>query len=191
MTRILMALATLALVSPALAAAKGVVTIAPPGDSAVSQYVEVVPGDTGASPPQAGGGQGGPITSGQRGQLDRLGASGRTLAAVVAATAPEPIAAADGSAWAAASDRRGRTATSGVAGRRGAGPGAGVSPGALTGTDTSRVVSGAGAPSAPALILDAAAGGGASGLGIFLPVIMVACAVGVVAGALRQRRSRS
>jgi hypothetical protein len=190
MTRILIALATLALVLPAFAAARRTVTIAPPGDSAVSQYVEVVPGDTGASPPRAGGGQGGAITPGQRAQLDLLGANGRTLAAVVDATAPQPIPASDGPAGAAASARPGPAATSGGAGRPSAGLGARVLPGALTATDAARVLSAAGPSSMPSLILNAAAGSGTSGLGIFLPAIMLACALGVIAHAVRQRRSR-
>jgi hypothetical protein len=199
LTRISIALATLALGLPALAAAKGPITIAPPGDSAVSQYVEVVPGDTGASPTRVGGGQAGAITSGQRAQLDRLGANGRTLAAVVDATAPQPIFASDGPAGTAApdgpgrtatSDRRAGTAASGEAGRPSASPGAGALPGALTGTDAFSVLSNAEARSTPSLILDAAAGSGTSGLGIFLPAMMLACALGVIARAVRRRRSR-
>lgn len=185
-----MALATLALGLPALAAAKGPVTIAPPGDSAVSQYVEVVPGDTGASATQVGGGQAGAITSGQRAQLDRLGANGRALAAVVDATAPQHISASDAPAGTGASDRRAGTAASGGAGPPSAGEGAGALPGALTGTDASGVLSDAGARSTPSLILDAAAGAGTSGLGIFLPAMILACALGVVAHAVRRRRSR-
>jgi hypothetical protein len=93
--RILMALvtvATLAVALPAAAAARPPVLLAPPGNSGITQYSEVVPSDQGATPPRAGGAPGnGPVTLAQQRRFDRLGADGRTLAAVAKATAPPPF----------------------------------------------------------------------------------------------------
>ena len=89
--RILTALvstATLAVALPAVATARPVL-LTPPGNSGVTQYAEVVPTDQGATPPRPGGGSGGAaVTLSQQRGLSRLGADGRTLAAVTKATAP-------------------------------------------------------------------------------------------------------
>ena len=95
--RILMALvtvATLAVALPAAAAATSPVLLAPRGNSGVTQYAEVVPTDQGATPPRAGGAAvSSPVTLAQQRRFDRLGADGRTLAAVTKATAPPPFSA--------------------------------------------------------------------------------------------------
>src|SRR3974390_1127292 len=86
LTRIL-PIVLLCLGLPATAAAR-LRTIAPPGDSGISQYAEGIPTGAGAAPPRGGGGgglggQGGALTASQRGYLNALGPDGRTLAAVV------------------------------------------------------------------------------------------------------------
>ena len=93
--RIFMALvtvATLAVPLPAAAAAGSPVLLTPRGNSGITQYAEVVPSDQGATPPRAGAAPGsGPVTLAQQRGFDRLGADGRTLAAVAKSTAPPPF----------------------------------------------------------------------------------------------------
>jgi hypothetical protein len=168
LTRTLTLLVGLALVLPLAAGARSRGTLAPPGNSAVSQYVEVVPNDAGASPPRVGGGTGGPLTQAQRGALAGLGAGGRTLAAVVDTTSPPPL----------------RGATRRPAARRSA------RKAAIGAAETSRLLSAAGARSPASSVLAAAVGGG-GGLGVLLPAIMLASAIGLAARAIWQRRRSS
>ena len=172
-TRILTSLATVTLLMlPVTAAAKPPV-LAPPGQSAISQYVEVVPNDMGGTPTRPGGAATGALTSGQRRQLNNLGADGRTLAAAVDATAQPAVS---GSAETRAdlqvggSQRRGEPSG-----------GSGVPGGQL---------SGPGARSTASLLLSAASGGG-GGLGVLLPAIMAVALVGAVVRAGRARRTGS
>lgn len=98
MNRILMALLVLALALPSTAQSQQ--TNAPPGNSAIDEYLETVPGPSGNTRPrppgQRGGGSagrsggGGALTPAQRARLERLGPDGRTLAAAVDATSPAP-----------------------------------------------------------------------------------------------------
>jgi hypothetical protein len=80
--------------APALAQDK---TVAPPGNSGVGEYLEIVPGAGGNTPASGGGGTSGPSTSQSPGaalgsktasQLERLGADGKQAAALAAAGAP-------------------------------------------------------------------------------------------------------
>jgi hypothetical protein len=177
MTRVLTTLLLLALVLPAGADARRR-TLAPPGNSAVSEYLETIPTDAGQTPPTrptppppppahspssgqspvpSQGDQGGALTTGQSRRLDRLGADGRTLAALVNATSP-PVA-------------RGAAGTSGAAGG---------SPRGLTDVGTSSPFSS---------ILAAATGrDGGGGLGPLLPMLMLAGVVAVCVRILRRRR---
>jgi hypothetical protein len=93
MSRLLAALVALALLAmPSAATAKAPKTNAPPGNSAIDQYLETVPDASGAGsprPPSAGGGSSaGALTAAQRARLNRLGPDGRTLVAAVDATSP-------------------------------------------------------------------------------------------------------
>jgi hypothetical protein len=95
MTRAITALVVLALALPALAHAQAPQTNAPPGNSAVDEYLETVPGATGNSrprPPRSGAP--GVLSAAQRARLDRLGPDGKTLADAVEATATKPSQAA-------------------------------------------------------------------------------------------------
>lgn len=65
--------------TPAWAAASK--TIAPPGNSGVSQYVEVVPGAGGSMPLGASAVHGPVLSAAQRRRLEAAGSSGRALAA--------------------------------------------------------------------------------------------------------------
>ena len=76
----LLAAMTMALLSvPAAAAASK--TIAPPGNSGVSQYLEVVPGAGGSVPLGASGSHGPVLSAAQRRRLEASGSSGKALVA--------------------------------------------------------------------------------------------------------------
>lgn len=163
--RILTTLAIVLVALPAAATAH-LRTIAPPGNPAVSQYLETVPTDKGQSPTSSTGQQGGALTPSQRQSLGRAGGDGRTLVAVVQATSPPPAAAGRGQGG-------DRVAT---------GPGA-------AGDLPSAALSGQGARTPAASIL--AAAGGSGGMGILLPALMTAVVLGLIARiAIQWRRSR-
>jgi hypothetical protein len=90
MRRTLAALIALALLVPAAAAAQGSKTNAPPGNSAIDEYLETVPGPTGNGVPRPRVAGGGTLTAAERDRLEQLGADGRTLATIVEATSPAP-----------------------------------------------------------------------------------------------------
>ncbi|MEA2218430.1 MAG: hypothetical protein QOJ35_1056 [Solirubrobacteraceae bacterium] len=90
MPRLLAAVAVLALLAPSAALAQAPQTNAPPGNSAIDQYLETVPGATGNQRPRASGTGAGnaALTPAQRTRLERLGPDGKVLADAVDATAP-------------------------------------------------------------------------------------------------------
>jgi hypothetical protein len=94
MTRALSTLVALMLLAlPAAAMAQEPQTNAPPGNSAIDEYLETVPSSTGNQRPRqpgSGGANGsGPVlTAAQRKRLERLGPDGKILADAVDATAP-------------------------------------------------------------------------------------------------------
>lgn len=78
--------------TPAVAAMQ---TTAPPGNSAIDEYLETVPTPRGDAPPRKPGESGRPIlTPSQRAELEAAGPDGETLARVLDATAPEASSAA-------------------------------------------------------------------------------------------------
>src|SRR3954470_1588618 len=92
MTRLLSAFVALVLLAPlpAAATAQAPQTNAPPGNSAIDEYLETVPSATGNERPRPPGSKGGPsvLTPSQRAKLERLGPDGKALVAAVEATAP-------------------------------------------------------------------------------------------------------
>jgi hypothetical protein len=168
-----------ALVVPATAtAAKPVHYLAPPGNSAVSQYLEVVPTASGSAPAPGSGPAGGTPAATPTSSLDHYGSTGKILAGVVAATAPE--------AASAPPTRAGRRHTAAPVASSGSGRGPGTGAGA--GPD---VVPSSGAGSPVSAVLAAGTGrvdGG--GLGVGLPIVMIAALVVVVFVAVRRRGVR-
>ena len=81
-------LIALALLVPAAAAAQESRVNAPPGNSAIDEYLETVPDVSGNGIPRRPDDDGGPLTAAQRDRLERLGADGRTLATIVESTSP-------------------------------------------------------------------------------------------------------
>ncbi|HEV7806846.1 MAG TPA: hypothetical protein VGO80_13565 [Solirubrobacteraceae bacterium] len=87
MLSVLVVLVLIAL--PSAAVARSPQANAPPGNSAIDEYLETVPGATGNQRPRAPGAASTPaLTRAQRARLERLGPDGRTLADAVDATAP-------------------------------------------------------------------------------------------------------
>jgi hypothetical protein len=175
---ILTTLLVVLLVQPASALARGNKVLVPPGDSAASQYVETVPTDRGGALPGSGQ-QPNALTPGQRSRLDALGPDGRQLVAVVQATSPPPAA--------------GAPAPGHGAGRTNAGDGTAVAatgaPGSTGSTGSAGALSSRGVPSTVGLVLTAATGAGSGGLGIFLPLLLGATALGVLLLAVRRWRA--
>jgi len=157
----------LSLVIPASAvAAAPVRTVAPPGNSGVSQYLETIPTAKGSKPsvsvvtgggkgPGASGGSSALSPSTQR-ALDEQGSAGRQAAALANATAP-------------ARASHGSHASTGSA----------VSSGASAGTAT---------PPAAAVLKAVTGSAAHGGLGPLLPVLLVLILLGGGALALRARR---
>jgi hypothetical protein len=109
MTRFVPALvALLLLATPAAAMAAPPKTNAPPGNSAIDQYLETVPGASGNHPAAGAGGGGGAgvLTAAQRARLDKLGPDGKALSAIVESTSPAKARATAGTARPPAADGR-------------------------------------------------------------------------------------
>jgi hypothetical protein len=159
-------LIAVSLLLPAGASAHTVV--APPGNSGVSQYLEVVPSANGGRPS-------GPIASGATGQrtlspateraFARQGAVGRSAAALANATAPI--------GGQAIAEPGGHSTAHGSLGVGAAAPSAASAGGESPASSLAKALSGS-------------AGGG--GLGLWLPVILAGCAVGGGVLALIRRR---
>ncbi len=94
MNRALIALAALAVALPATAQAQPAQTNAAPGNSAIDEYLETVPGASGdARPRPPGQGGSGVLSAAERARLERLGADGKALADAVETTSPAKRAA--------------------------------------------------------------------------------------------------
>jgi len=127
------------------------------------------------------------LTAAQSNNLNRLGADGRLLVAVVQATSPPPAVATAGTG--AGRPNLGGAPRAGTAAGGSSGPGTATpATGALRGSPG---LSGVGAPSAAGLMVDAATGAGSGGLGSFLPLLLLASALGVIVHATRRWRARA
>lgn len=164
--RILNTLASLAAALLLLAApASARRVIAPPGNSGVGQYVEVVPG-AGGSTPVGGHSSNGPVlTPAQRRQLEAAGGSGKALASFVQRTGVA----------------RSKASTSGSSAR------------GSTGSRSSKAAQGSAGGSSshslPAAVQDSATRSAAGGgLGWGLPAGLAAIALAAVGFAIARRR---
>lgn len=118
MTRALVALVALALAFPAASLAQAPQTNAPPGNSAIDEYLETVPGATGNAPPRPleGSDGGGGLSAAERARLEALGPDGETLANAVDATSPAKPKGSSTSSEPAAPQGDGRSPLDAVAG---------------------------------------------------------------------------
>jgi hypothetical protein len=156
--------AVLTLAAPA--AAKNTVLI-PPGDSAASQYVEVVPTAGGPGVTHSGGPSSPVLTASQTSQLDAHGASGRALVALVNGTSP-------GNSKPAGSPKpQPKTADASGSG------------GEVAAFATVKP------QSAAASVAAAAIGRDGGGLGALLPILIGLAVLAVVIGAIRRLRAQS
>jgi hypothetical protein len=166
------ALATVIAAALASAPAAMAGTCAPPGNSGVNQYVEVVPG-AGCNQPPAGPGSGGHSGGGHLStsttqQLDASGGAGRSVVALVTSS---PSA-----------------GPGNPGGSRGHAHGGG-NPAAAT---TAVPPSVAGSNPVSAILHPIVTGSGAGGLGVLLPVLLLGVLLGaVLAGLIRRRRLSS
>jgi len=183
--------ATLAISAGVAAASSGHPKyLAPPGNPAVTQYLEVVPNASGASPPRSGGKQPSSLSPAEQRKLNHLGTDGKTLAKVVEATAPPPAQSAPAQD---SGTPAGATTSSSGAPKTDTSAGAGNHPGT---SDPARVapihsLSGTGSGSSVSSLLSAAAGqGGGGGMGVFLPALMAAGLLAVVFAVWRRRGTR-
>ena len=171
------------LLIPAAAGAR-VRTVAPPGNSAVNQYVESVPTAGGGRPTgtihaggSAGSGGSGPVAPSTQHALAQQGADGLAAAALARATAP-----------AAGASPSNRASSTGSGGTSGAGThsipragGAGLHP--STGS------AGGGSSGVAAVLKTLTGSSSHGGLGLLLPLILIVTAIGSGVFALRRRRA--
>jgi hypothetical protein len=176
---VLALLLVLGLAAPALA--KHTVLV-PPGNSGASQYVETVPTAGGGRPsgsihpggPGSGAtGKGGPISPATLRQLNAQGPAGRAAAALAEATAPNhPQPAASGHVDATA-------------------PGDAEPAAAARVARQSPVAAGGGASPASSVVKALTGSSGTGGLGLLLPILLIATLFGVTLIAVLRRRTTS
>jgi hypothetical protein len=165
-------IAVTALLANVVAAGAATTSVAPPGNGAISEYSETIPGPGGNHPTQpppsgtSGGGGHQVLPPEIRRELGRSGIDGANAAAVAEVTAPE--------------GPRSRAGGGRSSGGRGQG-------GAASGQSTGQRAT----PSSGPLAGQAAATlGGAGGMGIALPIILAgALAAAVATGVARRRRT--
>jgi hypothetical protein len=174
-------LAVMALAPLAATAARGrpthPTTLAPPGNPAVTEYLEDVPSAGGAAPPGGGDKPTHPLSAGQTKQLNHLGATGKLLVNVDKATAPQATA----SSTIVAKHTTVHSATHPVAGHH-------SQPAPEAKTDP-KVFSGSSSGSVSAVI-SAATGQGGGGSGILLPILIAGGLLLVGLSVARRRRAR-
>ncbi len=154
--------------------------LAPPGNSALTQYLEVVPTAAGPAPPSAHGGSQASLPPGQSRELQHSGAEGAMLDAVVAATAPRSF----GSGQSRAGNGQPRSGGAGAAGP--SEPGA-VS---LASVPAPRLrLAGAGQSPVSAVLAAATGSADGGGIGILLPLLMALGVLGAILSVLARRRS--
>lgn len=168
MRLLLVPLAVLALAAPAAPAlARCTTTNAPPGNSAIDQYLESVPSTCGNQPTGAVQGRPRPLRGAATRALRSQGTDGQRLAQIVAATAPPK---------ARKAAERGQAAGAGLASPPAAGGSGDVKGRSPLGSVAHAVLTGS---------------GGGSGMGAAFPVLLIALAAGTLVLGLRRRRPQS
>jgi hypothetical protein len=168
--------AAIAVITPARAAAPGARTIAPPGNSAVAQYLESIPGANGARPTNTirPGGRRNPNTVGSATERAFAGEGVDGLSAVALARATAPAAAGTGLRPTARAHSRQEHAPLLPAGAIAADPPSG---------------SGRDGGSAAGAVTKALSGSSTGdGLGPLLPAVLIVTTIGGAAFGLRRRR---
>ncbi len=186
----------------ALPGATAAASAVPPGNSAVDQYTEGIPGPSGNLPTGTPGGKTNPAQAlGARNaqRLKHFGSAGRAAAEIAAATAPaRQYGAGSGPAGSAASGK-GDSAASGTAGSASSGKGdsaaSGTAGSASSGKGDSAASGTAGSAASPsagssgfAEVLKRAVGVDQSGSSIFLPLVLGASLLAAIAILLGRRR---
>ena len=162
--------------------------LAPPGNPAVTEYLEDVPSAGGSTPVGGGGRPAHPLSAAQIRRLNQLGVDGKLLVNVDNQSGPQvtatPGAVGAGAADAGANPRGGSSATGSEGpGSRPAGS-ANRAPQART---DPRMISGSGSGSVSAVVA-AATGQGAGAGGLLLPALIAAGVLVVWVSVLRRRR---
>jgi hypothetical protein len=163
----------LAFAIPGVAAAA--TTNAPPGNSGISQYLEVVPSSTGGKPSSRDPNKPSPLSKQAQGTLDKS-KDGQTLSRVIDNTAPEPTATTP-AAKHKATKKKAKTTTSTTTTQAGGGD-----------DKTSTAAQDA---EAVALAYKGGSGGGGGGSGIGVPLIVLMAGAALVVGAIAAVRHRS
>jgi hypothetical protein len=162
---------SVALALPAVAHAQGQ-TNAPPGNSGITQYVEVVPNASGGKPSKnvRSKANRSPLSARQQKQLAASGADGQQLSQVVAGTSPSTASATPAKKPAHPSKKKAKKPTR------------------TTADSTSSQLKDAAAVAAAFSKSDGGGGGGASGIGVPLIALMALSALLVGAMTLLRRR---
>jgi hypothetical protein len=159
--------------------------LAPPGNPAVTEYLEDVPSDMGASTPRSGQNPSHTLTARQRQRLDDMGSNGKVLVNVVNETAPQVVKRQTAKRRSAKRRSRKRLAIKLAGAGSGSNPSSPSSPGSI---GASRQPSDLGhGGSWVSAILGAAIGEG-GGLGMLLPALI---AVGLLSAILAVTRRRA
>jgi hypothetical protein len=174
MNKIFLLVALAAAAVPSAATARST-TVAPPGNSAVNQYLENVPTASGSRPANTIHVGGGGVSGGSGGSGGSSGSGGGGSSAVSAGT-QQALSRQGGDGLAAAALAR-ATAPAGIHSASQTSSAAGSNPAPGSG------------PSAVGTLVNALTGGSSEGgLGPILPVILVVSAIGAVLAAIRGRR---
>ncbi len=153
----------------ALPASAGAVKCVPPGVSGVSQYSETIPGSNCNHPSTGSGGGGGSLPSGTGKQLSKAGAVGQAVKRLVS------------------SSGAGTSANSGTASGSQSGSHGGSGPGSPS-TKVGPAINGSGRNPLSALLHPILSGSSSGGVGVLLPVFLVAALVVVLLGTIVRRR---
>jgi hypothetical protein len=169
MRRLAATLAVLALAAPAAAQAQRPVTNAPPGNSAIDEYLESVPSANGNTPTRGiAQSRPRPIAGSAGRALRAQGALGKRLERIVSASAPRRAI--------QEAERRGGASGSGSGSASPAAPGADAIGRSPLSSVADAVLTGS---------------GGGTGMGAAFPVLLIVLAAGTLVLGLRRRRSAS